>query len=527
MVDFGQMYRQINAGFIILYQANDVKIETENLLCTMLKLGLSQSLQQKLSPQQIQFIKLLQIPTAELLKRVEQELEINPALEEGNFETSDEERENGEENEFEDSSFEDDEHLEESTQDETIDLDEYLKNEDAGYKMEGDGAGADDDDYDMLLASGDSFSEKLLMQLGFLPLTEKQQIIGRQLIGSIESDGYIRRDVSSIANDLAFTQNVNTNEKEVLDVLDMIQQFDPPGIAARTLQECLMLQVDRRKDNYKVASVAMEILEDYFEDFIKKHYDKIQKRFGAEEYETVNEAIKMITRLNPKPGEAAGLTDSAQVVSPDFIVHNEAGKIVVTLNAKNAPELRVSRSYSEMLKTYDKAVKKDKKLKETVMFVKQKLDSARWFIDAIKQRQNTLLLTMNAIVQLQYEFFLSGDDSKLKPMILKDVASIIDMDISTISRVTNSKYVQTEFGIFSLKYFFSEGIASDSGEDISSREIKAILKDLIDAEEKRKPLADEKLEELLKEKGYNIARRTVAKYREQLQIPVARLRKQV
>lgn len=511
----------------ILSQPYDALIETENLFCGMLKLGLSQSLQQKLSPQQIQFIKLLQIPTAELLKRVEQELEINPALEEGHFEHDEEERSSSDDNDLEDNTFDDDEHLEEGTDDEKIDLDEYLKNEDAGYKMEGDGAGSDEDDYEVPLASGDSFTEKLMAQLGFLPLSEKQKIIGRQLIGSIESDGYIRREISSIVNDLAFTQNVNANENEVLELLDMIQQFDPPGIAARSLQECLMLQVDRRKDNYKVASVAMEILEDYFEDFIKKHYDKIQRGFDAEDYENVKEAIKMITRLNPKPGEAAGLTDSAQVVSPDFIVHNESGKIVVTLNAKNAPELRVSRSYSEMLKTYDKAVKKDKKMKETVLFVKQKLDAARWFIDAIKQRQNTLLLTMNAIVQLQYEFFLSGDDSKLKPMILKDVATMVDMDISTISRVTNSKYVQTEFGIFSLKYFFSEGIASESGEDISSREVKAILKDLIEAEDKRKPLADEKLEEMLKEKGYNIARRTVAKYREQLQIPVARLRKEV
>jgi len=493
----------------------------------MLKLGLSQSLQQKLSPQQIQFIKLLQIPTGELMKRVEQELEINPALEEGSYESLEEDNDKGENNELEDNSFEDDEHLEEGTQDEKIDLDEYLKNEDAGYKMEGDGHSQDEDEYEMPLASGDSFAEKLLIQLGYLPLTEKQQVIGRQLIGSIESDGYIRREPSSIVNDLAFSQNLITNEKEVIEMLEMIQQFDPPGIAARTLQECLMLQIDRRKDNYKVASVAMDILEDHFDDFIKKHYDKIQKGFDPEQYDTVKEAIKMITKLNPKPGEAAGLTDSAQIVSPDFIIHNEGGKIVVTLNAKNAPELRVSRSYSEMLKTYDKAVKKDKKLKETVLFVKQKLDSARWFIDAIKQRQNTLLLTMNAIVQLQYEFFLTGDDSKLKPMILKDIASMVDMDISTISRVTNSKYVQTEFGIFLLKYFFSEGLTSDSGEDISSREIKAILSDLISSENKQKPLADEKLEELLKEKGYNIARRTVAKYREQLQIPVARLRKQV
>lgn len=486
----------------------------------MQKLGLNQSLQQKLSPQQIQFIKLLQIPTAELSSRIEEELEINPALEEGRDETSEDA-----EGDMEDFNNEVDEY-EEDSYDKDINVEDYIRDDDiAGYKMQGDGPGQEEE-RESPLASSASLTDSLLTQLSFLGLDERQTAIGKQLIGSIENDGYIRRDLEAIANDLAFSQNIETDPEEIEKILFMIQQFDPAGIAARNLQECLVLQLERRTDNYEIAGLALQIVEDCFEEFTKKHYEKIQRKLDIEDAEDLRDAINMITKLNPKPGEVAGTDVKTQYVIPDFILNNNNGKLELSLNSRNAPELKVSRSYAEMLETYDKSDKKNKQIKETAAFVKQKLDAAKWFIDAIKQRQQTLLKTMNAIIQYQYDFFLTGDESKLRPMILKDIATEIDMDISTVSRVANSKFVQTEFGIYPLKYFFSEGIATDTGEDVSSREVKAILKELIDNENKSKPLSDDKLEKLLNQRGYNIARRTVAKYREQLDIPVARLRKQ-
>jgi len=392
--------------------------------------------------------------------------------------------------------------------------------------MYGDGSNPDEEDRDMPLAESDTLTDRLLDQLGFLKLDERQTVIGKQLIGSIESDGYIRRDLEAIVNDLAFSQNVHTDIDEVEDILYKIQDFDPPGIAARSLKECLTLQLERKKEQGENVELPMEIIENCFEEFTKKHYDKISKKLDIGE-EELKEAIHIITKLNPKPGGAGGTMVKTQYLIPDFILTNENGKQELTLNSKNAPQLKISRSYSDMLDSYDKSNKKDKKLKETVSFVKQKLDAAKWFIDAIRQRQETLLNTMKAIVDFQYEFFLEGDESKLKPMILKDIANAIGMDISTVSRVANSKSVQTEFGIYPLKYFFSEGISTDSGEDVSSREVKNALKELIAKEDKKKPLSDDKLEKLLKAKGYNIARRTVAKYREQLSIPVARLRKEL
>ncbi|MGY6521408.1 MAG: RNA polymerase factor sigma-54 [Mongoliitalea sp.] len=485
----------------------------------MQKLHLSQILSQKLSPQQIQFIKLLQVPTAELEARVEEELEINPALEEGREEDS----------KAEDDDFGDNfEESYEGEQDKDINLDDYLSDDYGGYKMQGDGNySPDEEDRDIPLSSGVSLQEQLVTQLGFLKLNERERLIGLQLIGSIENDGYIRRDLEAIINDLAFGQNIESDIDEVEEILRKIQSFDPAGIAARNLQECLLIQLERKEHPEDiVVQTAIKIVADNFDEFTKKHYDKIQKRLDIDD-ELLKDAVGMITRLNPKPGGISDGLVKTQYIIPDFILTNIDGKLEISLNSRNAPELRVSRSYSEMFDAYDKSDKKDKKLKETVSFVKQKLDSARWFIDAIKQRQQTLLRTMQAILDYQTEFFLEGDETKLKPMILKDIAEKIEMDISTVSRVANSKSIQTEFGIYPLKYFFSEGIATDSGEDVSNKEVKSVLQEMVDQEDKRKPLSDDKLVKLLNDKGYNIARRTVAKYREQLQIPVARLRKEL
>lgn len=485
----------------------------------MQKLHLSQVLSQKLSPQQIQFIKLLQVPTAELEARVEEELEINPALEEGR----EEEKKEAEEDNFEDN-YEEDLGYDNNE----VNLDDYLNDDYGGYKMQGDGNySPDEEDREMPISSGISLHEQLIAQLGFLKLDERQKTIGKQLIGSIENDGYIRRDLEAIINDLAFSQNIETDLDEMEEILRKIQGFDPAGIAARNLQECLLIQLERKEhpDDPTVQN-AIRIINDCFDEFTKKHFTKIQKKLDIGD-EDLKEAVNMITRLNPKPGGISDGLVKTQYIIPDFILLNTDGKLEVALNSKNAPELRVSRSYSEMFDAYDKSDKKDKKLKETVTFVKQKLDAAKWFIDAIKQRQQTLLKTMHAILAYQQEFFVEGDETKLKPMILKDIAEKIEMDISTVSRVANSKSIQTEFGIYPLKYFFSEGITTESGEDVSNKEVKSVLQSLVDDENKRKPLSDDKLVKMLNDKGYNIARRTVAKYREQLQIPVARLRKEL
>ena len=483
----------------------------------MQKLGLTQSLQQKLSPQQIQFIKLLQVPTAELENRIEEELEINPVLEEGEPEESEEDFK------------EDEEHEEESeNKEEDIDIKDYLQDDDySGYKTHNDVD--DEDDKEMPMPTSASLHETLMTQLGFLGLNDHQLAIGKQLIGSIEGDGYIRRYLEAIVNNMAFSQGIETTLEETEEILKKIQNFDPSGIAARNLQECLLLQLERMDDGQDVdVIVAKRILNECYEEFTKKHYPKILKKLDLDDEEFIKDAIELIVRLNPKPGgeTSSGMVKN-QYVIPDFILSNNNGKLELALNSRNAPELRISRSYNEMFKAYDKSDKKDKKLKEAVSFVKQKLDAAKWFIDAIRQRQLTLLRTMRAIVDFQYDYFQEGDETKLKPMILKDIAQIINMDISTVSRVASSKTVQTDFGVFPLKYFFSEGIATNTGEEVSSREVKQIIKDLIGQEDKNKPFSDDKLEDLLKAKGYNIARRTVAKYREQLNIPVARLRKEL
>ena len=479
----------------------------------MQKLELIHSLSQKLSPQQIQFIKLLQVPTVELESRVEEELEVNPALEEG----SDEE-----------SNTDDASVTEESTEQEDLNLDDYLQDDEfGGYKMQGDGNyKSDEDDKDIPIASVSSLSDLLNQQLGYLKLDDRQLKIAKQLVGSIESDGYIRRDLEAIINDLAFSQYIETDADELEEILRKIQQFEPAGIASRNLQECLLLQLERKDPLDESVIIATTIVEEMFDEFTKKHYEKIIKRLEISE-EALKEAINVITKLNPKPGSSSGAANRVQYIIPDFILSVENEDIRIALNARNAPELKVSRNYSEMLDTYSKSDKKDKKLKETITFVKQKLDSAKWFIDAIKQRQETLLKTMNSIATIQHDFFIEEDESKLKPMILKDIAERINMDISTVSRVVNSKSVQTEYGMYPLKYFFSESISTDSGEDVSSREVKHVLKKIVEAEDKKKPLSDDRICSMLKDKGYNIARRTVAKYREQLNIPVARLRKEL
>lgn len=486
----------------------------------MQKLSLNQSLSQKLSPQQIQFIKLLQVPTAELDTRVEEELEINPALEEGR-----------EEPEMQSNDDADDFSSDEVVATEDLNVADYLGDEEfSGYKMQGDGNYSEDEDREMPIAMQASLNDQLEMQLGYLGLEERNLIIAKQLIGSIETDGYIRRELDAIVNDLAFSQNIETDVEELEEILSDIQQFDPPGIGARNLQECLLIQLERKKENDtedEVVQTAIDIISLCFDEFTKKHYDKIIRKLNLTDEVLLKDAVTAITKLNPKPGGVSGGLVKTQYLIPDFLLTNNGGKLDLTLNSRNAPELRVSQSYSDMFSAYDKSDKKDKKLKETVSFVKQKLDAAKWFIDAIKQRQNTLLRTMDAIVRFQYEFFLEGDETKLRPMILKDIANEILMDISTVSRVANSKSVQTDFGIFPLKYFFSEGISTASGEDVSSREVKNVLGQFIGEEDKKKPLSDDKLEKLLKAKGYNIARRTVAKYREQLNIPVARLRKEL
>lgn len=487
----------------------------------MQKLTLSQSLSQKLSPQQIQFIKLLQVPTAELESRIEEELEVNPALEEGEEDESPIQTQE----ESSDTDFEEKKEEEVKSEDE-INVEDYLRDDDfGGYKMQGDGEAFEE--RDMPISTSATLNEQLLAQLGYLRLDERQIKIGEQLIGSIESDGYIRRDIDAIINDLAFAQNVETDEDEIEEILFKIQDFDPAGIGARNLQECLLIQLERIHEQNPNTRLAQTIIDRCFDEFTKKHYAKIIKKLDLEDEEDIKPAIDIITKLNPKPGGTSTGLVKTQYIIPDFILTNNDGDLEIALNSRNAPELKVSASYSDMFEAYAKSDKKDKKLKETVSFVKQKLDSAKWFIDAIRQRQQTLLKTMRTIVNYQFEYFLTGDESKLRPMILKDIAEKIDMDISTVSRVANSKSIQTEFGTFMLKYFFSEGIATESGEDVSSREVKNELKKLIGDEDKSKPLSDDKLEGLLREKGYTIARRTVAKYREQLELPVARLRKEL
>lgn len=493
----------------------------------MLKQGLQQKQLQKLSPQQIQFIKLLQLNTVDMLQRVDQELIENPALLKADDEDAykDPETEKKEDTELADDGQEENVSVEDYLADDTFDVKEYVNDD---YDSEGfhlSDEGPDEERKEMPIAETTSFHELLMEQFNAIADNERDELIGLQIIGTIDDDGYLRRPLDAIQNDLAFSQNIDASDEEMKACLQRIQSLDPAGIAATSLQECLLLQL-KRKDHAKPGvKLAEDIIAFYFDDFTKKHYEKLVKQLKITDVD-LKEAITVITHLNPKPGESVS-SSRPQYITPDFVLVETEGRLQVQLNARNAPDLRISRSYMETLKGYDKNPNPSKELKQTVQFIKQKLDSARWFIDSIRQRQQTLLLTMNAILHYQYEYFLTGDERKLKPMILKDIAERVGLDISTISRVANSKYVQTDFGIISLKFFFSEGIQMEDGEEVSSREVKKILQDAIEGEDKRKPLPDEKLMEILKEKGYTIARRTVAKYREQLNIPVARLRKEI
>jgi len=490
----------------------------------MLKQNLQQKLLQKLSPQQIQFIKLLQVPTVSLDTRIKEELEENPALEDLSL-SSVSEPEDYPDRDPEDDNFNADEEKGEADE---FNIEDYLQEDNVNeYGSRYDQNGDDDDERkEIPIAVQSSFFESLQQQLDLLPLSDKDFRIGRQIIGSLDDDGYLRRPITSLTDDLAFSQNVFAEDEEVEDMLKVIQGFDPAGVGARSLQECLLIQLRKKDPRDPIIKKAMNVVEHYLDEFTRKHYDKLEKSLNMSS-EELRAVVNEILKLNPKPGDSNEINTKQMQVIPDFHIANNDGILILTLNSKNAPELRISRSYQEMFEHYDKASQKDKKLKEAVQFVKQKLDSAKWFIDAIKQRQQTLLKTMNAIMQYQYDYFLTGDDKNLKPMILKDIADRINMDISTVSRVANSKYVQTEFGTFLLKSFFSEAIQTESGEEVSNKEVKKILEEHIGKEDKQHPLADEKLTEILKDAGYNIARRTVAKYREQMNIPVARLRREL
>lgn len=494
----------------------------------MLSQGLQQKLLQRLSPQQIQLMKLLQVPTANLEERIKEEMEENPALElddEKHDENGDDTKDEFEQpvDEYEEKDGSEDEY-------DNIDVSEYVQEGDddvADYKLRDDNYPEDDEKRQLPVKTETSFYEMLLNQLGLLKLDEREHKIAEQIVGSVDEDGYLRRETAAIADDLAFRQNIIAPEEEIETLIKRIQQFDPPGVAARDLQECLLLQLQRQKDEGKKVDTAILAIKKYFDEFTKKHYEKIQRGLNLDE-DQLKEVMQQIIRLNPKPGGVVSESNKAEsYVVPDFFIYNNAGKLELTLNSRNAPELRISEGYRDMLKDYDRGAKKDKRQKEAVIFIKQKIDAAKWFIDAIKQRQHTLLSTMNAIMQHQHEFFITGDETTLHPMILKDIAEKTNLDISTVSRVANSKFVQTEFGTYRLKFFFSESLSTDSGEEVSTREVKKILSDMIELEDKKKPLSDERLTEILQEKGYNIARRTVAKYREQLNIPVARLRKEL
>lgn len=481
-----------------------------------LRQTLSLKLEQRLSPQQIQLIKLLQVPTMELDARIKQELEENPALDEGT-EERDEDNANDEEdyNENEENEFDD------------FDVSDYFDDDTPDYKTQANNTSKDDEERGVPLSVEASYQDKLLEQLHLLDLDDIQFQIADTIIGNLDESGYLNREIEAIVDDLAFSANISVTEEEVEEVLKVVQELDPAGIAARDLRECLILQINRKQDGNITLFTAKKILENFFEEFTKKHYDKIQKKLEIEDKD-LKDAIAAIIRLNPKPG--GSLRESAksiQQIIPDFMIMEMDGKLDLSINGRNTPDLKVSKEYETLLRNYSEGAKTSKADKDALLFVKTKLDGAKWFIDALRQRQNTLYTTMHAIMTYQYNYFLTGDEMHMKPMILKDIAEVVGLDISTISRVANSKYVQTSFGVFPLKYFFSESLSTDSGEEVSTREVKKILSEAIEAESKKKPLTDEHLAKLLNDKGYNIARRTIAKYREQLNIPVARLRKEL
>lgn len=487
----------------------------------MLKQQLNLKLSQKLSPQQIQLMKMIQLPTQAFEQRIAQELEGNPALE-GGKDTQDEF-----DNEFEENTFEDDFDEGNEVIETEINVDDYLSDDEVpSYKLSANNYSQDDEERQMPYASGTSFNQYLQQQLNTYRLDEEEKQIARFLVGSVDESGYIRREIDDIVDDLAFTQNVYTTEEKVKEIFKIVHELDPAGVGARDLQECLLIQLQRKEQTPSV-SLALLIIEESFDEFSKKHYKRLLQKLDISE-DQLRDAIREIEGLNPKPGGTYGGNNRiVEHVVPDFTIKIIDGELDLTLNGRNAPELHVSRDYTNMLKGYKESKEKTKAQKDAVMFIKQKLDAARWFIDAIKQRQQTLFVTMSTIMHYQKEYFLTGDERKLRPMILKDIADEIDMDISTVSRVANSKYVDTPYGTKLIKDFFSESMLNDQGEEVSTREIKKILEMTIAEEDKRKPYTDDKLAKILLEKGYPIARRTIAKYREQLDLPVARLRKEI
>ena len=480
----------------------------------MLKQQLQIKLSQKLSPQQIKLMKLIQLSTLDLEQKIETEMGENPALESGVEPTRSENH---------------DTELEENNKIETneIDIDQYLSDDEIpSYRLYSNNYSSDNEERNIPLSGGISFHQTLLQQMGSLILNEDEMLIAEFIIGSIDDSGYIRRSDDELIDDLAFTQNIFTDKNKLDKIIRSVQTLDPPGVGARSLQECLQIQLEKKKKDRPEVIHAIKIIKDEFEHFSHKHYNKLQDRVGISK-EELKKVLDLISRLNPKPGGAlSSIIQNTQIV-PDFILTIEEGEIEVQLNRRNTPQLKVSNEYKEMLKGYQEGDKKSKNQQDTVQFIKQKLDAAKWFIDAIHQRHQTLTLTINSIISHQKDYFLSGDERKLKPMILKDIADKVNMDISTISRVANSKYIDTPYGIKLLKTFFSEGLKNEEGEDVSSIEIKNFLSQLITEENKKKPITDEVLSKLMKEKGYIIARRTIAKYREQLDIPVARLRKEL
>ena len=487
----------------------------------MLKQQLNFKLSQKLSPQQIQLMKLIQLPTQAFEQRISQEIEENPALE-GGKEDSNEFDDDFSNEEFNNDSVEGNEVIETE-----INIDEYLSDDETpNYKLSANNYSPDDEEKQIPYASGTSFNQYLLQQLNTYHFNEEEKEIAYFLVGSVDEGGYIRRDILDIVDDLAFTQNIFTSEEKVVEIIKIVQNLDPAGVGAKNLQECLLIQL-KRKNSTEATSLAIKLIEDSFDQFSKKHYKKILSKHSVTE-DHLRAAIHEIEILNPKPGGSyAGNTKIIEHVVPDFTIRIQDGDLQLTLNGRNAPDLHVSKDYSEMLKGFKVTKQKTKSQKDAVLFIKQKLDAAKWFIDAIKQRQQTLFITMNAIMHHQKEYFLTGDEQKLKPMILKNIADEIAMDVSTVSRVANSKYVDTPYGTKLIKEFFSESMKNDKGEDVSTREIKNILENIILEEDKKKPYTDDKLAEILKNKGYPIARRTIAKYREQLEVPVARLRKKI
>ena len=484
----------------------------------MLKQYLNFKISQKLSPQQIQLMKLVQLPTQAFEERIKQELEENLALERGKDDTTEDLEERYSNDDFDDNT---------QINTEDINVDDYLSDDEIpDYRLHANNYSSDQDDKSIPYASGSSFTQQLTDQLNTYRLEEQNYLIAKFIIGSIDDSGYMRRPLLDLTDDLAFTQNIYTDVETIEKVLKVVQQLDPAGVGARDLQECLLIQLQRKAQTPKT-ELAVLIVEKTFEKFTKKHYLKLQKKFNITENQ-LKDAIQEIERLNPKPGSSfSNNLQSVEHVVPDFTIKIVDGELSLTLNARNAPELHISKSYNEMLLGYKASKEKSKAQKEAAQFIKQKLDAAKWFIDAIRQRQQTLYVTMSAIMQYQKAYFLSGDDEQLRPMILKDIADEIEMDISTVSRVANSKYVNTPYGTKLIKEFFSESMTNDQGEEVSTKEIKSILKTVIIEEDKKKPLTDEKLAKILKEKGYPIARRTVAKYREQLEFPVARLRKEI